>query len=264
MTLLTFTADSTTDQLTSVGHGINTGDGPGLVRNVNGSLPGGLVTLTDYWFIRVDADHLKVATSNANALAGTAVDITSNGTGTQYLGIGLPYRRPRTYTANSILKSADVNALFDDDINAYNLSITRQFSIMLAVPTTATKSAGSTTAPIAPRLILGTSTDESALPVDFPAGCVITGFSVKANKTSAAGTITVKCFEANSSGGTPGMVQIGSTQTNNANNPGDITLSQTGLTFQTTAGRAYYLTVAGGGTTGDTVLSYSVTTIPAP
>lgn len=79
----TFTADSSTDQLHVVAHGLNTGDGPFQVSNSGGALPAGLTALTDYYVVKVDADNFKLATSLTNALAGTIIDITSNGTGTQ-------------------------------------------------------------------------------------------------------------------------------------------------------------------------------------
>lgn len=81
----TFTAAAATDLLTKVAHGLETGDGPINVSNAGGALPGGLAAATSYWVIRVAADTFKLATSLANAYAGTAIDITSDGTGTQTL-----------------------------------------------------------------------------------------------------------------------------------------------------------------------------------
>ncbi len=43
------------------------------------NLPGGL-SATNYWVILVDANTISLATSLLNALAGTAIDITSQGT----------------------------------------------------------------------------------------------------------------------------------------------------------------------------------------
>lgn len=40
-----------------------------------------LVNLTTYYVIRVDQDTIKLATTAANALSGTAIDITTTGTG---------------------------------------------------------------------------------------------------------------------------------------------------------------------------------------
>ena len=82
-TSFTFTADSTTDKLNKVAHGLETGDGPIGVSNAGGGLPAPLAAATDYWVIKVDADNFYVATSLANAYAGTRIDITTNGTGTQ-------------------------------------------------------------------------------------------------------------------------------------------------------------------------------------
>lgn len=81
----TYTADNTTDQIAHTAHGLETGDGPVRTSNSGGGLPGGLAAATDYYFIKVDADHGRVSTSRANALAGTYINITSNGTGTQTL-----------------------------------------------------------------------------------------------------------------------------------------------------------------------------------
>lgn len=82
-TSFTFTADSTTDKLNKVAHGLNTGDGPIGASNAGGGLPAPLAAATDYWVIRVDADNFYFATSLANAYANTRIDITTNGTGTQ-------------------------------------------------------------------------------------------------------------------------------------------------------------------------------------
>jgi hypothetical protein len=60
--------------ITIASHGYATGLKAALTTT--GSLPGGL-SATDYWIIKVDANTIKLATSAANALAGTAVDITS-------------------------------------------------------------------------------------------------------------------------------------------------------------------------------------------
>lgn len=49
------------------------------------TLPTGIVALTDYYVIRISATTIKLATSLANAIAGTAVDITAIGSGTHTL-----------------------------------------------------------------------------------------------------------------------------------------------------------------------------------
>lgn len=79
----TFTA-AVDDTCTAVAHGLETGDGPVRLTTTT-TLPAGLALATDYWIIRITADTFKLATSLANAYAGTAVDITGTGTGTHTL-----------------------------------------------------------------------------------------------------------------------------------------------------------------------------------
>lgn len=72
--------DATEDTITITAHGLTTG----LKVQVSSAttLPAGLTGATDYFVIVVDADTFKLASSLANALAGTDVDITDQGTGT--------------------------------------------------------------------------------------------------------------------------------------------------------------------------------------
>lgn len=67
---------------TSAGHGISTG-APLLFNTVTGTAPTGLTTATTYYAIVTANNKFKLATSSANSLAGTAVDITAlTGSGT--------------------------------------------------------------------------------------------------------------------------------------------------------------------------------------
>lgn len=75
-----FTADSTTDSLSDVAHEFTTGLKVQLTTTT--TLPSGLSLATDYFVIVVSNDTYRVATSLANALAGTYVNFTDNGTGT--------------------------------------------------------------------------------------------------------------------------------------------------------------------------------------
>ncbi len=78
----TFTAVAATDIITQTAHGYQTG----LVLQVSnsgGALPTGLSAVTNYYVIRIDANTYYLATSYANAVAGTRIDITGAGTGTQ-------------------------------------------------------------------------------------------------------------------------------------------------------------------------------------
>lgn len=69
--------NTTDNTITEASHGFVTGEGPFRLTNSGGALPGGSATATNYWAISVDANTFKLATSRANAIAGTAVDITS-------------------------------------------------------------------------------------------------------------------------------------------------------------------------------------------
>lgn len=71
------------DSLTVVAHGMTTGDGPYRVSNSGGGLPAGLAVDTNYWVISLTADTFSLASSKADALALTPVNLTSDGTGTQ-------------------------------------------------------------------------------------------------------------------------------------------------------------------------------------
>jgi Pectate lyase superfamily protein len=77
----TFTA-AVTDICTQSAHGYRTGDGP-FQLTTTGTLPSPLTVATDYYIIFVSSSTFKLATSFANAVAGTAVDITTTGTGVQ-------------------------------------------------------------------------------------------------------------------------------------------------------------------------------------
>lgn len=65
-----------TDTIAEASHGYVTGI-KGQLTNSGGALPAGLAVSTNYYVIRVDANNYKLASSYANAILGTAVDITA-------------------------------------------------------------------------------------------------------------------------------------------------------------------------------------------
>ena len=67
--------NTSTDRITITGHAFVT-TGLKVAATTDGALPGGL-SATNYWVIVVDANTIKLASSLANAQAGTNVDITS-------------------------------------------------------------------------------------------------------------------------------------------------------------------------------------------
>jgi len=75
----TFTADSTTDLLT-IASTANYKTGIPVQFSTTGTLPAPLNGTDTYYVIQISATTIKVATSYDNAIAGTAIDITTNGT----------------------------------------------------------------------------------------------------------------------------------------------------------------------------------------
>lgn len=101
----TFTADAGTDLCTwtstaNIPSNLLTGTRVRLTTTT--TLPGGLATATDYYFIRMSDTTFELASSYANAIAGTQVNITDAGTGTHTVTWLLP-----RYT-----NGAGVNAIF--------------------------------------------------------------------------------------------------------------------------------------------------------
>jgi len=83
----TFTANAGTDIITYANDWVNYTK----VRfTTTTTLPAGLSLATDYWLVRQSSTTAKVASSYANALANTTIDITDAGTGTHTLTIQMP------------------------------------------------------------------------------------------------------------------------------------------------------------------------------
>lgn len=87
----TFTADAGTDIATiNTTTTWETGYGPCRLTTT-GTLPAGLSLATDYWWVKSTTSTGKFATSYANAIAGTVVDITDAGTGTHSLAMSFAF-----------------------------------------------------------------------------------------------------------------------------------------------------------------------------
>ena len=101
----TFTADASTDVCTwtstaNIPSNILTGTRVRLTTS--GTLPAGLATATDYYVIRISNSTFELASSYANSIAGTQINITDAGTGTHTVTWLLP-----RYT-----NGAGLNAMF--------------------------------------------------------------------------------------------------------------------------------------------------------
>lgn len=85
----TITAASTdvnigTDQI-AVTASDNIKTGKAVVLTTSGGAPAGLTAGNTYYLIVIDTTHIKLATTHALAVAGTGIDITTQGTGTHTL-----------------------------------------------------------------------------------------------------------------------------------------------------------------------------------
>lgn len=89
----TFTADAGTDIITMTSTANNPSNilvGTRVRLTTTTTLPAGLALATDYYVIKVTDSTFKLATSYANAIAGTAINITDAGTGTHTMSRLLP------------------------------------------------------------------------------------------------------------------------------------------------------------------------------
>jgi hypothetical protein len=86
----TFTADDATDICAFTSSNINMLPYSTVQVSSTTTLPAGLSAATNYFVIKLTDSTFKLATSYANAVAGTAIDITSTGTGTHTVNNLLP------------------------------------------------------------------------------------------------------------------------------------------------------------------------------
>ena len=80
------TVNTATDTITATAHGFRLNTCPGPFRfTTTGTLPSPLAVDTDYWLIVPTQDTFKVATSEHDAAAGTAINLTTTGSGAHTL-----------------------------------------------------------------------------------------------------------------------------------------------------------------------------------
>ncbi len=111
--------NTSTNRITIATHGYVTGT-LGQISNP-GTLPTGITAVTDYYVILVDANTIKIATTLAHALAGTAVVLSAQGSGTNTF-------TPTALSGGSvsIQKSKDLSAptIWSTDGSATNITQT--------------------------------------------------------------------------------------------------------------------------------------------
>lgn len=98
------------DSLTVNSHPFDTGDR--IFISSTGTIPGGLSALTEFFVIDTDANTIKLASTKANAIANTAIDITSTGSGT----IVVAHTKYLEATGNGLLSIDGENVVLGDRV----------------------------------------------------------------------------------------------------------------------------------------------------
>lgn len=76
-----------------------------------GTVPGGLSEGVDYYVININSTTIKLATSSTNATAGTAIDLTSQGSGTQKITVSTVFNCENIVIDGVLFKGAKPNAI---------------------------------------------------------------------------------------------------------------------------------------------------------
>ena len=111
------------DSLTINNHPFNVGER--VYITTTATLPGGLAALTEYFIIDTDANTIKLATTKANAIAGTAIDLTSTGSG----AIVIEHTKYIEASGNGLLSVDSTNVVASDRILLKNQTTTFQNGI---------------------------------------------------------------------------------------------------------------------------------------
>ncbi len=108
-----FTADASRNRLTFAVPERTLSRGDGVRVGSDGTLPGGLATLTTVYVIPLSDNQIQVAASVADAYAGTAIDLTDAGTGAHWLKAWdeARYTTNGSYTLDAV--PMDVKALYE-------------------------------------------------------------------------------------------------------------------------------------------------------
>lgn len=241
------------------------------LRNVGGALPAATPALaqgTDYWAIRVSQDVIKVATSQANALAGVAVDITGSlGAGTTTIEYQLPYALPTAASAKGTqIHAVDNNTTWSALVALYDLLTAQSQSVFNGVQLAGALTAAGDIKTTGGRLKHGTLTQRFgaviglpqnqasvwtnnggsvdgtplavwAVPINLPDGKRITAMRARV-KDSATGPTKLQFTAAKGVDDT--VSDIGGGSVLSAGSGAWQTLSRTGLSVTVTSGETYY------------------------
>lgn len=130
-TFITTDVNVTDNTITETGHGMVTGEGP-VQFTTTTTLPAGISAATNYWIIKVDNNTFKIATSRANANSGSAVDITTQGTGTHTCDRGSYFVIPKGISyvemRSEIRETGDLAGAFSVGLDKNDIGIATGFT----------------------------------------------------------------------------------------------------------------------------------------
>lgn len=239
-----FTASSATDKLTFTDHGLRTGDGPVQVSNSGGALPTGLTAATDYWVITVDTSNIKLATSYLNAVAGVAIDLTSNGSGTNTLAA----------TANTIAPAdCEVTGNLTVDGNATVSGVLKHGPIEETIPAQYAQNpgGGATLQFSNGGWNWPNATSQLVYAIKLPVGKRLLSWSLGGFKQSNnTTTIQAQLFDGTGNGVARAVNPVNGVHSNSATNPGSITLADAAANYTFISGHTLVLQVDHTGTGG--------------
>jgi microcystin-dependent protein len=119
-TVLPAAINSTTNTIAIPNHGFARNTFPVRISNTGGALPVPLTVDTTYFVIIVDQGTIRLAVSEANALANTAVDFTTQGTGTHKIVSWMdPDKSFRTVMAAGGTAGKNVGSVQTDDFKSH-------------------------------------------------------------------------------------------------------------------------------------------------
>ena len=110
--MLSTTVDTTTNEITIASHPFLTGDQisyDATTLDAGATAIGGLTTGSTYYAIYVDASTIKVASSQGNANAGTALSLSGTGAGSQFF-IGVQATGTVTQSGGALTSTTITNA----------------------------------------------------------------------------------------------------------------------------------------------------------
>lgn len=124
-----FTADAGTNVITCAAHGYP--DLTPIQVRSSGTLPAPLAVSKWYWLIYVTSGTFKLASTWAEAVAGTAIDITDTGTGTHYITPAwkeIPRKGPYTPgDTKSVMDELDNTVILFNSQGMFTIDLTNNF-----------------------------------------------------------------------------------------------------------------------------------------